>query len=94
MNVEYAVIVRIQGRVQGVGFRDWTLQEARMRGLSGYVRNCSDGTVEALFSGPYSSVQDMITACRRGPSWAMVMGVHERQATPPEEPGFRKLSSY
>jgi acylphosphatase len=47
-----AAHVRIVGRVQGVGYRAWTVDEARRRGLSGWVRNRSDGDVEAVFSGP------------------------------------------
>ncbi len=64
--------VRITGRVQGVGYRAWTVDEARRRGLSGWVRNRSNGDVEAVFSGPAATVDDMIAACRRGPYSARV----------------------
>ena len=67
-----AVHVRITGRVQGVGYRAWTVEEARRRGLSGWVRNLADGDVEAVFSGPAAIVDDMVAACRRGPSSARV----------------------
>jgi len=67
-----AVRVRITGRVQGVGYRAWTVDEARQRELSGWVRNLADGDVEAVFSGPATVVDDMVEACRRGPSRARV----------------------
>jgi len=69
------VRVRIEGRVQGVWFRGWTLREARLRGLAGWVRNRRDGSVEALFSGPEEAVEAMVAACHRGPSAASVRSV-------------------
>lgn len=77
-----AVHVRITGRVQGVGYRAWTVDEARRRGLSGWVRNRADGDVEAVFSGPKADVDDMIAACRRGPSLARVSHVMVEAAEP------------
>ena len=67
-----AVRVVIEGRVQGVGFRAFVEREARTRQLTGYVRNCRDGSVEAVFAGEDSSVGAMIEACRRGPRLAAV----------------------
>ena len=67
-----SVIVRISGRVQGVGFRDWTQRKANDLGLSGWVRNLASGEVEALFSGPSDGVDAMLGACRRGPQLARV----------------------
>ncbi len=67
-----ARLVRISGRVQGVGYRAWTEREARTRGLSGWVRNRQDGTVEALFVGGELAVAAMIEACRKGPRFAEV----------------------
>ncbi len=64
--------VSIRGRVQGVGYRAWTADEARRRNLEGWVRNRRDGSVEAVFAGAESVVADMLTACRRGPSSAQV----------------------
>ncbi len=49
---DIALRARITGRVQGVAFRAWTRSEAKQRGLSGWVRNESDGSVRALFIGP------------------------------------------
>lgn len=62
----------ITGRVQGVGFRDWVLQTGQRLGLTGWVRNRSDGAVEALVVGDETAVGQMIEACRRGPPLARV----------------------
>jgi acylphosphatase len=64
--------VVITGRVQGVWFRGWMTEQADARGLDGWVRNCSDGSVEAVFSGPAILVDEMIAACWRGPPLARV----------------------
>jgi acylphosphatase len=65
----------ISGRVQGVGYRDWTINTARRLGLTGWVRNRSDGAVEALIVGDDTAVGEMIDACRRGPTMARVDNV-------------------
>jgi acylphosphatase len=83
-----ARLLRIEGRVQGVGYRDWMCREARKLGLDGWVRNRSDGGVEALVSGPEPAVQALLTACRRGPAMARVDRIEERLCEPPAEPGF------
>lgn len=67
-----SVLVRISGRVQGVGFRDWTQRKAGDLGLSGWVRNLESGEVDALFCGPPDVVDRMLTAVRRGPQLARV----------------------
>ena len=69
------VHVRITGRVQGVCYRAWTMDEARSLGLSGWVRNCSDGAVEAVFEGDDELVKRMIQMCNDGPPLARVTGV-------------------
>lgn len=69
------VQVRIEGRVQGVGYRMWTQQTAAERGLSGWVRNRRDGSVEAVFQGPDATVAAMLTACLDGPPGSRVTGV-------------------
>ena len=65
----------ITGRVQGVGYRDWAMAAARRLGLSGWVRNRTDGAVEALIVGDDRLVGQMIDACRRGPAMARVDNV-------------------
>ena len=75
MSRRRAVRLRIRGRVQGVWFRGWTCQQATRLGLAGWVRNCSDGSVEALFVGAADAVEAMVAACRRGPTHARVESV-------------------
>ena len=65
----------ITGRVQGVGYRDWARATGRRLGLSGWVRNRTDGSVEALVVGDDGVVGKMIEACRRGPPLARVDAV-------------------
>jgi acylphosphatase len=59
--------VRAHGRVQGVFFRDSVRGEAEARGVAGWVRNCSDGTVEAVFEGDPDAVDALVEFCRAGP---------------------------
>jgi acylphosphatase len=81
----------ISGRVHGVGFRDWVVGQARMLGLSGWVRNRRDGSVEVLLDGDTAAVEEMVRACRRGPRLAEVTAINEELAEPAEEPGFLRL---
>ncbi len=67
-----AVRLIITGRVQGVWYRGWAVEQAGLLALDGWVRNRADGTVEALIAGPESQVDRMITKCRRGPKLAKV----------------------
>lgn len=85
------VHLRITGRVQGVGFRDWLAGEARSRGLSGWVRNRRDGSVEAVLAGGDAALDSVVTACRRGPPSAQVDGVAAGAAVADPEPGFAVL---
>lgn len=59
--------LRIRGRVQGVGFRNYIEFKARQLGVRGWVRNRSDGSVEAVVSGTPSAVDAIIECARRGP---------------------------
>lgn len=64
------VYLKIWGRVQGVGYRRWAERQAKsIGGISGWVRNCEDGSVEILMRGEESLVELMIQACYNGP-WA------------------------
>jgi acylphosphatase len=64
--------VRLSGRVQGVGFRHSTAEEARRRKLGGWVRNLESGAVEAVFEGAPEAVQEMLRWCQQGPPGAWV----------------------
>ncbi|AUG52332.1 acylphosphatase [Thalassospira marina] len=93
-NGDIAVLVRIEGRVQGVWFRAWTVEQARKRGLTGWVRNRADGTVEAVFCGAPSVVQSMLGAAQQGPDGARVDRLHEEAIPIVEEfSGFEKRST-
>jgi acylphosphatase len=72
----------IGGRVQGVFFRQWTVEQARDLGVSGWVRNCPDGTVEAHLSGEEQPVMDLIDRMRRGPPAAEVAQVRVDEVPP------------
>jgi acylphosphatase len=65
----------VRGRVQGVGYRDATIQAATAFGVAGWVRNRHDGTVEAFVQGEAASVERTIDWCRRGPPAARVTAV-------------------
>lgn len=91
MTTPRTVHVRITGRVQGVYFRAWTAEEARRRGLSGWVRNRRDGSVEALFHGAAAEVEAMTALCRHGPPDARVDGVEIIQEGGAAPSGFEVL---
>lgn len=83
------VHVVVEGKVQGVWFRAWTEKAANRHGLAGWVRNRSDGTVEAVFSGPPDSIDIMLTDCRGGPPLAQVTGLHVTDCDAPGTKGFQ-----
>jgi acylphosphatase len=70
-----AVTVRVTGRVQGVSFRWYAVQEAERLGVAGWVRNEPDGSVAAHVEGDDAAVDAMVAWCRRGPSYASVRDV-------------------
>jgi len=82
-----AVRVVVHGRVQGVWYRGWAIDQARARGLAGWVRNRRTGTVEALLIGPPEAVNEMIEACRSGPVAARVKQIEEHPAGEDEVAG-------
>lgn len=73
--------VMIAGRVQGVGFRYSTVRQAERLGLTGWVRNCPNGCVEAEFEGPRAELEAMLAWCHHGPSLALVDSVDARWET-------------
>ena len=73
----------VRGRVQGVGFRNFTLQSARRLGLAGWVRNRIDGSVEVVAEGPREVLEAFVSVLRRGPAMAYVTEV-ETSWTPPQ----------
>jgi acylphosphatase len=85
------VRLRISGRVQGVAYRAWLERQAALLGLSGWVRNRRDGSVEAVISGPEAAVRELIERCRRGPPLARVAAVSEASEEAAPASGFRQL---
>jgi acylphosphatase len=81
--------VQIYGFVQGVGFRFAVEREARSRGVSGWVRNRPDGTVEAVFEGEREDVESLVNFCCRGPRGADVERVDVEAESPEGLFGFR-----
>ena len=80
--------VRIFGRVQGVFFRQWAINQARGLGVAGWVRNAADGTVEAHLVGDENAVTTMIAAMHNGPSQARVEDLTVEVVEPEEVSGF------
>jgi len=81
--------VCVTGRVQGVYFRAETRLRAEAAGVSGWVRNAADGSVEAVFEGSADSVEHLIAWCRLGPPGSRVDDVEVSYETPSGETGFR-----
>ena len=82
------VRVRVEGRVQGVYFRQSTAREAAAAGVSGWVRNLPDGSVEAAFEGPRDAVGHMLGYVHAGPPNARVDRVEDRPEPPEGASGF------
>ena len=87
------VHVWISGRVQGVGYRFATCEQAERLGLGGWVRNLEDGRVEAVFEGPAAEVAQAVAWCRQGPAGAWVSDIRSEPETPIGETGFRARPS-
>ena len=86
---EKSVRVVVRGRVQGVGYRAWFARCALDFGLKGWVRNRSDGTVEAVLLGPPSAVDMMLGVCGKGPRSSEVAAV---EASPVVNEGWPDFS--
>lgn len=80
--------VRASGRVQGVFYRAWTAEQAGALGVAGWVRNCPDGSVEALVEGDEAAVAQMLDRMRGGPPAARVDHLAVDPATPGGAAGF------
>lgn len=83
--------VRVQGRVQGVGYRFWVAREATKLALVGWVRNRYDGTVELVVQGAPGAVEALIWAARQGPAAAEVQGLRTEALDPGDFSGFLQL---
>jgi acylphosphatase len=81
--------VVVHGFVQGVGFRFAVERAARSRGVAGWVRNRSDGTVEAVFEGKPEDVEALVDFCREGPRGAEVERVEVARESAEGLSGFR-----
>ncbi|WP_421913795.1 acylphosphatase [Mesorhizobium sp.] len=87
------VRARVDGTVQGVGFRNWVRREATSLGLAGWVRNEADGSVTAHIAGSYQAVSRMIERLRKGPPGASVSGIEVEEFAPASSfVGFKIVS--
>ena len=74
--------VTVSGRVQGVFFRAWTRQQAEALGICGWVRNCPDGSVEALLEGDEEAMGQLVERMRAGPPGAHVADLSVAESRP------------
>src|ERR1700750_1340028 len=74
--------VRVEGRVQAVGYRNFTIEQAKKHGLDGWVRNRANGDVEMLIHGEENAVNAFITACTQGPEGSRVASIDLEKAEP------------
>jgi acylphosphatase len=79
----------VRGRVQGVGYRDFTQRAATALGLTGYARNLDDGNVEVYAVGPVEKLEELGGKLRHGPRWSDVWGVEEQEAAVQDYGRFR-----
>lgn len=85
--------VYISGKVQGVGYRLSTQEEAVKLALKGWVRNVPDGSVEAVFEGEQTAIDQMIQWCHQGPPSAVVKDVTVERETPEGLTAFQVLTA-
>lgn len=81
--------VQVTGRVQGVFYRDTCREEAQRRGVTGWVANRPDGSVEAVFEGGPDAVEAMVAWAHRGSSQSTVDKVEVSEEPPEGDTGFR-----
>lgn len=80
--------LKIYGRVQGVGFRQWTKKQAQKYNLNGWVKNCTDKTVECEVSGLKENIDLFSQACLKGPLLSSVKRISEKNIS------FKKFKSF
>jgi acylphosphatase len=80
--------IQVKGRVQGVGFRQSSLREARYRGLCGFVKNMSDGSVYIEAEGQIDHLNDFVTWCKHGPGYGSVEDVSVETGNPEKYNSF------
>jgi acylphosphatase len=93
MTNQLCVHATIHGRVHGVGYRSWVERNAIQRGLTGWVRNRHDGTVEAVFCGEESAVEEMLKECERGPLAADVARIERKMPDVPPPGDFKQRAT-
>lgn len=93
MNERVARRLRIHGRVQGVFYRESMRREAQRLGITGWVRNRTDGTVEALVEGEAAALEAMFAWAGRGPEDAQVTRVDSSDAAPEGAASFEKRAT-
>ena len=69
--------LKIEGKVQGVGYRNWFAKQAQLLGIQGYVRNLPDGSVEAYIEATSTILDQLIEQSWQGPSRAEVTAIHQ-----------------
>jgi acylphosphatase len=79
----------VRGRVQGVGFRVFALEQAQRWGVAGWARNLPDGRVEIVAEGDMSALEQFVAGVRRGPTGAGVQEVRVEWEAPTNIHGFR-----
>lgn len=85
-----ALHLSVHGRVQGVFYRNWTVDAARKLGVAGWVRNCPDGSVEALVQGEETAVRRMVALMHEGPPSARVERIAESAVEAETLDGFAR----
>ena len=86
-----SVRLRIEGRVQGIWYRGWTVDQARALNIDGWVRNKADGSVVAVLSGAQDNVDAMTKVCHDGPPMARVDSIFVVDETNPVATGFKQV---
>ncbi len=83
--------VIVSGRVQGVWYRGWTVDQAHRLGVNGSVRNLPDGTVQVIVCGPSDKVDALLDLLWQGPPLAQVSDVRSIPTEAPTAPGFHQV---